>query len=581
MAIYHLHAKTAQKGVQSAAASFAYIERQGKFKTYTGLVTTGCGHMPTWAEQNPGLYWKAADDHERANGRLFKGIECALPRELDPIQREILVKDFCEKVFSTPEGPLPYSYAIHCDPKNQNPHVHIMASERVNDSVSRSPETWFKRAGKTPEKGGARKTELLKPKEWLQDVRAFWAKVTNYALEEAGLHERIDHRSLEAQGIGLYPTPHIGPQALAIEKKSKSGKSSKRVQQWKEIARDRQVPVEPTTILEKIQTAIKEDTMENNKTFLAVRRQLDAMGCEKYEVGLFDPKKGIKTREWTKEEILKNIPFLRAQNAQGENVFIRPAAGIQNGLVLVDDIPYSKMLKLQDEDRYHPACVIETSPANFQLWFKIAETGVSDQVRSSVAKALAQELGGDKASAEKRHFGRLAGFTNRKEKYRTPDGKFPFVLCHYHAGSTVESGLAQQLIQDAEQSLRPQPQASTGKKRLALPKPSEIRSPDHLVSLFQEHFAQWRRSKEREGCEVDCSAGDFVTCCWMLKNGWREEEVLYACYFGSPGLFDRKGVWVEDYSVRTVENAWETVSEEIRAAEEEDEEEDNSLRPGR
>ena len=38
--------------------------------------------MPEWAQDDPRTYWAAADENERANGRLFRDIEFALPKEL-------------------------------------------------------------------------------------------------------------------------------------------------------------------------------------------------------------------------------------------------------------------------------------------------------------------------------------------------------------------------------------------------------------------------------------------------------------------------------------------------------------------
>ena len=35
---------------------------------------------PKWAEDDPQKYWAAADAHERANGRLYREVEFALPR---------------------------------------------------------------------------------------------------------------------------------------------------------------------------------------------------------------------------------------------------------------------------------------------------------------------------------------------------------------------------------------------------------------------------------------------------------------------------------------------------------------------
>ena len=44
------------------------------------------------------------------------------------------------------------------------------------------------------------------------------------------------------------------------------------------------------------------------------------------------------------------------------------------------------------------------------------------------ARALAEKLGGDRGAADWRRYGRLAGFTNRKAKYRDPvTGLHPFV----------------------------------------------------------------------------------------------------------------------------------------------------------
>jgi hypothetical protein len=49
-------------------------------------------------------------------------------------------------------------------------------------------------------------------------VRARWASVTNEALREAHIAARIDHRSLEAQGIDREPQPHIPRAAFEMER---------------------------------------------------------------------------------------------------------------------------------------------------------------------------------------------------------------------------------------------------------------------------------------------------------------------------------------------------------------------------
>src|SRR5208282_2148317 len=69
--------------------------------------------------------------------------------------------------------------------------------------------------------------------------------------------------------------------------------------------------------------------------------------------------------------------------------------------------------------------VVETSPGNFQAWLKHGE--VLDEATSTrAAKLLAERYGGDLGSADWRHFGRLAGFTNPKPNRCLESGLQPF-----------------------------------------------------------------------------------------------------------------------------------------------------------
>ena len=89
MSLFHLNVKTGSRGGgQSAAAKNDYILREGKYDGDADeVVFAESGHMPAWAEQDPRSYWAAADEHERANGRLFVEVEVALPREFSQAQR--------------------------------------------------------------------------------------------------------------------------------------------------------------------------------------------------------------------------------------------------------------------------------------------------------------------------------------------------------------------------------------------------------------------------------------------------------------------------------------------------------------
>jgi len=222
LAIYHLTAKTGSRGKgQSAGAKCDYICREGKYaKKAEQLVHKDSGNMPKWAQENSRQYWRAADKHERVNGRLFKEIEFALPRELNQEQSISLAKQFADHV-TQPEH-LPYTMAVHLGENPDELHCHLVVSERVNDGHSRTADTWFKRANsKEPSKGGAKKTTALMPKDWLTQIRADWQDMANTALERAGRAERIDHRSYKAQGLDRLPEPKLGPSVVNMERKGK------------------------------------------------------------------------------------------------------------------------------------------------------------------------------------------------------------------------------------------------------------------------------------------------------------------------------------------------------------------------
>lgn len=212
MASYHCTVKVGGKG--KAASHSAYISREGKYsgrERYEDLESTAYGNMPKWAAHNPAHFWNAADEHERANGATYREIEVALPRELDPTQRRALVEDFIAQEIGDKHA---YQWAIHTPnaalEKGEQPHAHIMYSERTRDGLDRDPAQYFKRYNtKAPEKGGCRK-DSAGTEERLQATRQRWADVQNLHLERHGHEARVDHRSLKAQGIERRPEKHIG-----------------------------------------------------------------------------------------------------------------------------------------------------------------------------------------------------------------------------------------------------------------------------------------------------------------------------------------------------------------------------------
>lgn len=213
MASFHYSIKSGKRG--SARRHATYIERQGSHSTQGDLIHSSYGNMPNWAAGNPALFWSMADRHERANGAAYREHEIALPNELTVAQ----LIDLVERLIRNLVGNKPYQYAIHAPEGKlegiQNPHVHLMCSDRIPDGVDRAPNRMFARYNANrPSAGGCRKDSGGKsPMELRQQVttsRKLVADTQNEVLAEYGHAARVDHRSLRNQGVQRRAERHLG-----------------------------------------------------------------------------------------------------------------------------------------------------------------------------------------------------------------------------------------------------------------------------------------------------------------------------------------------------------------------------------
>src|SRR5262249_50020582 len=150
---------------------------------------------------------------------------------------------------------------------------------------------------------------------------------------------------------------------------------------------------------------------------------------EVFELGLYRPDSDTPSggppmlpRTWDVPALMRSVPWLRFQNSHGRNVYIRPRG--EHNLTLVDDLKPAA-IDIMKQAGFRPALVVETSPENYQAWVKHSEV-LTKETGTAAARALARQFGGDLGAADWRHFGRLAGFTNRKLRHKGPDGLFPF-----------------------------------------------------------------------------------------------------------------------------------------------------------
>ena len=166
-------------------------------------------NTPEWMQDREQL-WNAVHAVEtRKNSQLAREIQLSLPHELTAEQHANLVRRFVEEQ-CVARGMIA-DIAIHApssapgaDERNHHAHVMLTTREFFGDGWAKNKNRdWHQ-------------TEMIE--EW----REAWADHQNRELERIGSDERVDHRSLEDQGVLREPQKHLGPIATEIERDGRS-----------------------------------------------------------------------------------------------------------------------------------------------------------------------------------------------------------------------------------------------------------------------------------------------------------------------------------------------------------------------
>ena len=155
---------------------------------------------PSWVQNRQQLWNEVERVEHRINSQLAREIQLAIPRELNRTQQVELVKEYAKDLF-VKEGMIA-DVAFH-ELSSHNPHAHIMLTMREID------EHGFKK----------NKNRDWNKRQLLEKQREAWSAYANVALEKAGVNERIDHRTLEEQGINRIPQIHLGSAVTAMMKR--------------------------------------------------------------------------------------------------------------------------------------------------------------------------------------------------------------------------------------------------------------------------------------------------------------------------------------------------------------------------
>jgi len=313
MAIFHLHAQIIKRSSgRSSIAASAYRAGEKLYSNYDGMThdytrKSGVVHTEIVLSENaPKEYsdrstlWNAVEKVEnRKDAQTAREIDVALPVELDREEQIQLIRKYVQENFV--DKGMCADFAIH-DKQDGNPHAHIMLTTREvsADGFGGKNRDWNKR-------------------ELLEQWRENWADTCNERLQSKGTDERIDHRTLKAQGIDREPTIHIGATAQAMEK---AGCDSERIREYREItAKNKSVTPDETAeymhelkqgyiILDKEITSIKQKNAvtqqeiqslkfrtekidERAKHINAMREQIAELKAKRQVKGFFMSKKAI------------------------------------------------------------------------------------------------------------------------------------------------------------------------------------------------------------------------------------------------------------------------------------------------
>ena len=235
LAIYSFHIQNiSSNSGKSAVAAAAYRhraimistvqEKTFKFRFDEDLIFAEMAlpdNAPEWvvnlfkgltvAQQSEAFWNHVEKTHPRKNSLFAQEIVLALPKELSREQNIALMRDFVREEFS--EKGVVADWVYH--DKAGNPHVHLMKSVyplTEQGFGKRLAPILDEQGNQKRLANGALAYRQFGGSKWeVAPLRSAWANTVNIHLEKAGLHLRVDARSLRERGLELIPSRHKGP----------------------------------------------------------------------------------------------------------------------------------------------------------------------------------------------------------------------------------------------------------------------------------------------------------------------------------------------------------------------------------
>ena len=288
-----------------------------------------------------------------------------------------------------------------------------------------------------------------------------------------------------------------------------------------------------------------------------IMRQLQAMASPRFDVCLLpdadhlpEGSKPKSRKDCTPGQVVGLIPWLKAHNAAGWGVYIRPAEGLDRALIVVDDV--EDWQELTAEHALEPCAVIETSQHNHQLWFDLGPQPMPPAHRTLVSRKLKDMFQGDLAAVGPSRLGRLCTFMNRKTGRADKYGMGPWVILRHSKPGVCSKAAAIRTWAAKNAPVLPGTPAND-LAHVQTPK----RSPEGKPGAAEAFARALDNARQCERMAADDSVADFAAACTCLRQGYSVADVQAAIVPTASRKHDP-----QDYARRTVLKAAEEVAKE-------------------
>jgi hypothetical protein len=287
------------------------------------------------------------------------------------------------------------------------------------------------------------------------------------------------------------------------------------------------------------------------------------VGADKFRIVVteFSPEKGTSAFIYdrknggmegkTKQEIVGAIPKFAVYTYYQKNINIVPMSADKHHIV-VDDLTGDNLKRFK-EDGYSPACVIESSPGNFQVVLTVPSTEGDREKDREAANRLAKELNveyGDKNLSGALHPHRLPPFPNFKPIHKQEDGTYPTTCLIEANGGTCEKAKGRLEALQQEYKEHEQQEKTTREIR----ERTYSASHSHADDPYAAYWSHARDIISRQGVS-DFSRLDGMIGIRMRVTGYGQSQIESAIESNGPAL-RKEQLSAEEFSEKYGNRNW-------------------------